>query len=368
MSLLSRMGLARRAVARSFGLRFLPVVVGLGYLSVRALGSLGLLMDGLFFRGISGIHPKSPIVLVGNPRTGTTFLHRWLHDQGIGRGLQLYRMLYPSLTQQWLIGPFLPLLKKVDPTRFHGSAAHETGLDAVETDDAAFFSRFFDGFLYYSFFLAHDEEDHRDLIDPEKQDNTKRDFDWLDQLWRRSVVTSGNKDTRIIAKLFSTSVRMPAFQERFPDAKVLYMARDPLEQIPSTMSLVTGVLDGAFGFWKRDEAWRQRYLDRIYTSMVELMRRFNDDWTSGRIDQSRVFVVPFHRLMQDFETLMGGMLDFAGVEVTPALLETIKKRGEKQRAYKSGHKYDLAQFGLDEDRIRTDCAFFYQTFLPDLIE
>ena len=46
--------------------------------------------------------------------------------------------------------------------------------------------------------------------------------------------------------------------------------------------------------------------------------------------------------------------------------KAVAERGEKQRAYKSKHKYDLAKFNLDEARIREDCAFFYETFLPPL--
>ena len=52
--------------------------------------------------------------------------------------------------------------------------------------------------------------------------------------------------------------------------------------------------------------------------------------------------------------------------MTPALRATIAKRGEKQRKYESEHKYDLEKFGLTEEQIRRDCAFFYDTFLPPL--
>ena len=40
--------------------------------------------------------------------------------------------------------------------------------------------------------------------------------------------------------------------------------------------------------------------------------------------------------------------------------------GEKQRSYKSEHKYDLGKYGLTEEQIRKDCAFLYETFLPPL--
>ena len=87
------------------------------------------------------------------------------------------------------------------------------------------------------------------------RDTSKRDFAWLDELWRRSLVL--HKADRNIAKLFSLAVRLPQFLERFPEAQILYMARDPLSVIPSSMSLVIGVLDRAFGFWSLPEEIRQ---------------------------------------------------------------------------------------------------------------
>ena len=111
--------------------------------------------------------------------------------------------------------------------------------------------RYLDGFFLYGFFLSFDDEDRLPWFDPRVRDTSARDLDWLDALWRRSLVL--HKADRNIAKLFSLAVRLPQFLERFPEAQILYMARDPLSVIPSSMSLVIGVLDRAFGFWSLPE-------------------------------------------------------------------------------------------------------------------
>ena len=152
--------------------------------------------------------------------------------------------------------------------------------------------------------------------------------------------------------------------ERFPDAQILYMVRDPVEVIPSSMSLVIGVLDRAFGFWSMPEAVRKRWLDRMYNAWIMLFRRFHDDWTSGAIDRSRVFVVRYDQMMADFEGVMAPMCRFLEHEVTPELRATIDRIGREQREYQSEHRYNLAKFGLNEEQIRQDCAFYYETFLP----
>lgn len=62
---------------------------------------------------------------------------------------------------------------------------------------------------------------------------------------------------------------------------------------------------------------------------------------------------------------MGEIMHFVGMESTPELETTIAQIAEKQRRYKSGHEYDLARFGLTEERIRQDYAVIYDTFLQD---
>jgi hypothetical protein len=326
--------------------------------------AVGMALDHLFFGRLGKVRANRPIVLVGNPRTGTTFLQRFLSDQGFGSGMELFLMLYPSLIIQKIFRPFLPLLEKISPARFHASKVHDTNLSSVETDDVAVLFRYMDGFFFYGFFLAFDEPDHYLQFDPRVRDVSQRDFAWLDKLWRRSLVL--HKADRNVAKLFSLSTRLPQFLKEFPEAQVLYLIRDPLEIIPSTMSLVTGVLDRAFHFWKLPDDLRKRWLARVYKGLMLLLERFHEEWQSGAIDRSRVFLVRYDRMMVDFEGLMDEMCKFLGQEMTPQLRETIHQQGEKQRKHDSGHKYDLSKYELTEEQVRKDFAFLYETFLPPM--
>jgi len=363
-SIFSRMGAIYRVLRRTFGVKVIPLFVAVFFGFVRTVVAIAMALDNVFFAKLAKTRANRPIVLVGNPRTGTTFLQRFLSDEGFGSGMELFLMLYPSLTLQKLLRPLLPLLEKVSPAKFHTTDAHQTSLSSVETDDVAVLFRHLDGFFLYGFFLSFEDEDMLPYFDPRVRDTSKRDYDWLDKLWRRSLVL--HKADRNIAKLFSLAVRLPQFMERFPEAQILYMARDPLSIIPSAMSLVVGVLDRGFGFWSLPETTRKRWLDRMYKAWILLLQKFHEDWTGGLIDKKRVYIVRYDRMMGDFETVMEEMCAFLGHEMTPALRATVAKRGEKQRKYESEHKYDLDKFGLTEAQIRRDCAFFYDTFLPPL--
>lgn len=361
-NILSRMGRIYGVLRRPHRVFVVPLLLALLFGLLRSIVALGMALDKFFFPKLKRIRASRPIVLVGNPRTGTTFLQRFLSDEGFGSGMELFLMLYPSLCLQRILRPILPLLERLSPAKFHSTAAHETSLSSVETDDVGVLFRYLDGFFLYGFFLSFEDSDPYLEFDPRTRDTSERDFAWLEALWRRSLVL--HRADRNVAKLFSVAVRLPQFLKAFPEAQILYMARDPLAVIPSSMSLVTGVLDRAFGFWSLPDEVRQRWLDRMYRAFIMLLERFHEEWQNGAIDQSRVFIVRYDRMMLDFENVMEEMCTFLQHEMTPKLRATVRKRAEKQRKYESEHKYDLEQFGLSEERIRNDCAFFYETFLP----
>jgi hypothetical protein len=238
-------------------------------------------------------------------------------------------------------------MEKISPARHHSSIIHETSLTGIETDDPALLFRYFDGFFVYGFFLAWAKEDLKYMFDPANRDTSERDFSYLKNIWIRNLVSE--KQERIIPKIFSLSVRIPQFLKKFPDAKILYLIRDPLATVPSGLSLVTGVLDNRFGFWNLSEDKRQRYIDRLYSGLLDLSLSFHRDFISGAIPQENIKIVKYDRMMDDFENLMDEILEFVG-----------------ESPSESGHKYDLNKFGLNEDKIRKDYALIYDTFLASM--
>ena len=347
-------------VGKTFGVWIIPIFTGILILFLRLIVFAGRLLDHLFFPGIR--KPlQNPILIVGNPRSGTTFLHRFLIKQGFGTGSELWQMIYPSITLQKIIKPILPIMEVISPARHHSTEAHKTSLSSIETDDVSLLFRFFDGFFLYGFFLSFDEDDLFDWVDPKLRDTSKRDFAWFESMWNRNMIS--NKGDRYIGKLFSLSGNLPAFQQRFPDAKILYMIRDPLNMIPSGLSLVTGVLDKRYNFWSLDEKIRSRFVERLYIALVELLNRFHDDWTNERINKEKVLIIHFDSMMSHFESLMEEIMDFTDVEPSEELKQTIQITADNQRRYESGHRYNLEKFGLTEKRIQEDCEQIYRTFL-----
>ena len=93
---------------------------------------------------------------------------------------------------------------------------------------------------------------------------------------------------------------------------------------------------------------RQKFIEKLYRALIELLLRFEDDWSNDKIDKTKVMIVKFDRMMSDFEGLMYDILDFIDYHPSDKFISNIKKTAEQQRSFKSGHKYDLEKFGLTE--------------------
>ena len=348
-------------IGKTFKVWVTTLLLGLIIIILRLIINLFMILDYVFFPSLINKKIKNLIVIVGNPRSGTTFLHRYLIKNNIGSGSQLWQLIYTSITLQKIIKPILPMLERFSPTKYHSTEAHKTSLSSIETDDASMLFRFFDGFFLYGFFLTWSKEDLFNWVDPKVRDNSNRDFNWFESMWKRTL--RFHHSDRMIAKLFSVSANCPAFLNKFKDAKILYMVRDPLSVIPSGLSLVTGVLDKSFDFWSMPQEKRQHFIDRLYHALKELLLRFHDDWVNDRIDKDRVMIVEFDRMMSDFDCLMDEILDFVDYNASNEFLQDIKLTADKQKQFKSGHKYDLEKFGLTEEQIKRDCEVIYKTFL-----
>ena len=68
-------------------------------------------------------------------------------------------------------------------------------------------------------------------------------------------------------------------------------------------------------------------------------------------------------MMNNFDSLMNEIILFTNHSNSSSLKSIIKVTSNKQKTYKSEHKYDLSKFGLTKDKIEQDCKKYYETFI-----
>jgi hypothetical protein len=276
-------------------------------------------------------------------------------------------MLFPAISARRVMAPFVDRLAPFSPARYHSSAAHETSLRDVETDDALALFRFVDGGFLWSYFLAWDDDWGSERarayfeLDEEPERETERHFRYMEGCWRRNLQYKDKP--RILVKASTYTLRVRTLLKRYPDCRLIYMVRDPVDTIPSGMSLLTGVLEKSYDMFNTTrEQDRKRYLENLYQGSCHLFRYFHEVWKSGAIPPENLCIVRYPRMMKDLEGTMGEVVDFLGVEPQPGFWEMVKAQAEKQRTRKSAHGYSLEKFGLTADRIRSDLGFVYSDF------
>lgn len=356
-----------QTINKTFGFRVRPLGTFLALQVRQAISAATLGLDNVFFSRYRKQPIDRPIFIIGNPRSGTTFLHRLLLGAGGMAAFELWEMLFPAITARKLLGRIVPRLDRLSPARYHPSDVHDTSLRGIETDDVMWFFRTLDGPFAWAYFLAWQDTwgsdfSRRELgLEGVTAEEEERFFRYHEACWRRNLTYK--RSNRILAKTSMLTLRLETLLKRYPDAKLVYIIRDPVEVIPSGMSLLAGVLENGYDVWNRtSEEDQQRWLENLYQASCETLRVFHEAHTSGLIPEKNLCIVRYTDLLQDLEPTMKRILDFIEIDPTPEFVEEVQAQAERQRNYKSRHKHSPEKFDLDPERIRRDLAFVYEAY------
>ena len=251
--------------------------------------------------------------------------------------------------------------------RYHPSDVHDTSLRGVETDDVAWFFRTLDGPFAWAYFLAWQdiwgsELSRREFgIDGVAPREEERFFRYYEACWRRNLTLK--RANRVLAKTSMLTMRLDAVLRRYPDCKLVYVIRDPVEVIPSGMSLLASVLENGYDVWNRTkEVDQRRWLENLYQASCDMLRYFHEAYTTGKIPERNLCIVRYEDLINDLEPTMERILDFIEIKPTEAFVEEVRAQAARQRSYTSRHDHSPSQFGLAPERIRADLRFVYDAF------
>lgn len=350
---------AARALAPTFGPTTRPYAMAALHAPRLLANALAGALDPLFFPGLAETRLDRPVFVLGNPRSGTTLVHRFLARCAPLAPFEIWEMLFPSLVARTLMGPLIRRLAPMLPPPPAAREIHEAGLLLADTDDAWLLLNHLDGPLYWAAFSAWGPGFPEELTDaPRRAAETERLLDLLDGVWKRNV--RYRRKPRVLAKSSLATGAVPALLRRYPDARLLYLLRSPLDVIPSTLSLAENVwVRMAKQIREPTPAQQQAYWENLYFASCRLYLDFHAWYVSGAIPAENLHIVDYRRLTADFAPTMRAALAFAEIPDDPALLAELTP---KQRAHRSGHRYTLAQYGLSEERVRRDLAPVFETW------
>ena len=215
------------------------------FIALQLLHWVCLALDHVFFPAFRRQTIRQPVIVLGVPRSGTTFLHRALANDAAFTTTTTWELLFaPSLCQRHLIRGFTaldkflgaPLAQILQGLVKRGAtdmeAIHSVGLDAAEEDYLAllpaagcfFASLAFPGstpLAALGEFSTLSEGRRRRLIDH------------YYGLMQRHVYAHGGR--QLLSKNAAFASWADALQARFPDAIMVLCIRDPLHAVSSQL-------------------------------------------------------------------------------------------------------------------------------------
>ncbi len=326
---------------------------------------LGDIFDFIFFNGYIKIRNDKPVFLIGHPRSGTTFLHRFLLLNNLQyRGMYLWEMIIPSITYRKLLKSFIPYLDKISKKKLYNPEIHKTGLLEAETDDVALFFNSFEGLFFWLYFRAFSNFENTAELEKDLIYHTKieQSLIYLKKLHKKNLFEDKRSNKIMFSKSFSLIININLLLENFPSARIILLLRDPLEVIPSSMSLIKGLLQKLFNFDSLNENTKQLFYKNLYGASLFFYKELHETLQQNGINSKSLMVLNYKDIKHDFTGSMYRLIEFLELERSEELSSRIVDQENKQKSFKSGHIYSLEEFGLIESKIREDFKFIYDNY------
>lgn len=310
-------------------------------------------LDHLLFPGFRAQAVDRPLFVVGNLRTGSTFVQRLLSQPGCGYAtFRTVDMLLPSVLQRRVMGlagaldralgaPGARLLAwAMDVAFAEFSRIHPMGLFQPEEDEFLFVSLLKSAVMYEGFPAV---ERFRRYLFPDAlmpADELEGTLRWYHGLIQRQLYTRGPQ-LRFLAKNPLFTGKVSGLARAFPDARFVYLVRDPRAVVPSTASLLHFVWwnGGALPQGARDMDWVLALCRSYYGDCYDRLEA---------LGPGRVATVRFEDLVLRPATVLGSALEALDLAPSPDLTAALERAQDQRGEHRSQHRYDLASWGLDE--------------------
>ena len=318
--------------------------------------AIGRLLDHVFFPGFRKVEIRSPVFIVGAPRSGTTFTQRLMALDDRLAHTKLHQTILPSIFFQRALQALARadrfcgricsrLVGRSEGALFGGwQGLHSLQLTEPEEDEGLFFYALMSEAVYllFPYFEELPDLGFPDRL-PEKQ--RRRFMRYYEGCLKRQLYVSGT-DKLVLSKSTSFGGRVDAMLEAFPDAKIVHLVRHPYECIPSHVSLF-------HRFWQihSPEIAKDSAESKAYAQLAVDWYRAMFDKLSQLPPDSHV-IVDYRQLVEDPARTIEGIYSQLGLPMTARLEVELKEAARVARKYASIHSYSLEEYGLSRSWVR----------------
>ncbi len=312
-----------------------------------------------------------PVFIIGHQRSGTTLLHRALARDPNACALAMHEMVLPAISAHRVIRAIARwdsrhggrIRGRIDrlQDRFLGRLdhIHRIRLDSIEEDEFVFWSAFRSGMCV---------NDNPASVSRRELDYFRDFRSWSEReqqialAWYRACLLKrvNREPSResgapvwIVAKNPAFSQRIPQLLRVFPGAKFILLVRNPLETIPSRLSLIR-------------EIWRLGYPELERMSLAQVATIVDDSvrtYTYAQRDcallrPDQLVEIRYHDLKSDLGATIEKVYSQLTLPGSPS--DIGNSIGEADSP--GHHHYSLADFDLSETDLRARLAAVFDAY------
>ena len=362
---------------RSGPLKFTPrrrVVVLLFYLIMplqQLLTFICFYLDEIFFPAYRRQEIKAPVFIVGNFRSGSTLLQRLLARDKQFTSMNIAEIyIAPTLTQR----KFWKMLAAIDRVLFGGRGRkfienrdkswlnslqmHKVGLFTPDEDEGLLVTIWSTMFLQYVFPVI-DELPPFDRFDEALPDGQRRRImGFYRAIIRRHIYAHGGSGI-YLAKSPGHAARIDSLVEFFPDARIIYLTRNPMRMVPSAFNFfdyawnIFGIPDGARRF-------QQIILRQLKYWYLYPLQRFKE------LAPERFSILRYNDFVADIHGNIERIYAWMGLTLSEAFGLIVDDAVRSNQAFESDNVYTLEKLGLTKQQIAEEFREVFEMFKFDL--
>ena len=327
-------------------------------------------LDKVFFPRYKKTQIKNPVFIVGNARSGTTLFQRLLsEDEDNFIYFKGWEVLFPALIQKKIIAAFTTALQWVFPNleeryvKFEEGRTKEinqmrpVGLTKQEEDEFLMIISFASPVITMLFPYL-DELNYMTAFDERVPAEKRQKFmRFYRECVLRQLYFHGGTRT-LVSKNPSFVMKMRSLAEEFPDAKFVYMMRNPFETIPSLLDLLRILWE------KLGMDMKSKHIEKALSTLAaDLVHDYKyamevlDEWP-----EDRYAIVEYNELTADVKATVEKVYDKLNLSISPAFEQKLNAELDRQKQYHSSHAYSIQEFGLSESKVYEELSDIIKRF------
>jgi omega-hydroxy-beta-dihydromenaquinone-9 sulfotransferase len=327
-----------------------------------------LWLDDVLFPAYKLQPIDKPLFIMGNFRSGSTFLQRLLsRDSNTYISLRTWDIFFmPSIVQRKMFrtlarvdrlfgSPLVNWLHRIDQRSVGQWRIHKVSMFQPEEDENILLHSWSTFFVSVVFPFIDDLPPYQFFDSALPAEEKARIMGFYRDCIKRHLYADGGK-RHFVAKNPAFSAKIETLREFFPNARIIYLARNPLDMLPSTVSLLSY-------YWKMmNDIREEKY---IFRNEVLALTKY---WYYHPLEYMDTHPSPFQTIVR-FDDLIGdpeGVIRrFAGqfdYPVHDQLTQIVQKAMADAIAYRSDHRYDYTEMGFTREEIVREFEVIFNRF------